>query len=361
MNRYLPSRCAVVTAISVSLSAELTIAQQLEEVLVTARKREENLQQVPIAVSVVTAKDIKEAGLVRLQDITQLVPNMTYLETNTNKFTNVTLRGISSGGGLGNDPAVGVYVDEVYIGRDSGFNADLLDIQRVEVLKGPQGTLFGRNTTVGAINISTRRPSPELEGTVLVDAGNYDYRRLGALVSGPLTDSLAGKISVVDVERDGYLDNSFGGTVNTLDYTLARGQLLWSANDRLDFMLTGSYRKDEGAGNNYVTREQGEPIDDSYDVSIPDPGFEDVEDSMLSLHVTYDSDDVVWTSITAMQEIDESYQNDQDWTPLDDLTGIDMRDMTSWSQELRVESAGENRLDWVVGAYVYHQEFDVFT
>ncbi len=95
----------------------------------------------------------------RLTDISQLVPNMTYQENISNKFTNVTLRGLSSSGGLGNDPGIGVYVDEVYVARESGFNADLLDIQRVEVLKGPQGTLFGRNTAVGAINISTKKPA----------------------------------------------------------------------------------------------------------------------------------------------------------------------------------------------------------
>jgi len=362
MNKYFPLKAAVVPAFGMSLiAADIASAQVLEEIVVTARKRVENLQQVPIAVSVVSAKDIEEAGLVRLQDVTQLVPNMTYLEANTNKFTNITLRGISSGGGLGNDPAVGVYVDEIYVGRDSGFNGDLLDIERVEVLKGPQGTLFGRNTTVGAINITTRRPTEELEGKVLVDIGDYDYTRYGALISGPLTDNLAGKISFVDVERDGYLDNSFGGTVNTVDYTAWRGQLLWQTNDRLEFLFTGSYRESDGDGNNYVTRQQGEPLDSSYDVSIPDPGFEDVEDTMFSLHVTLDTDNYTFTSVTGYQEIEENYFNDLDWSPLDDLSGNDGRDMESWSQEFRIENAGDATLNWVIGAYYYHQEFDVFT
>lgn len=363
MNKKTSLKVVAVSTLGVSLAltSETGFSQVLEEVLVTARKRQENLQQVPMAISAVTAQDIAEAGLMRLQDITQLVPNMTYLEPTTNRFTNITLRGISSGGGLGNDPALGVYIDEVYIGRDSGFNADLLDIERVEVLKGPQGTLFGRNTTVGAINISTKRPSSEFEGTVLADVGNYNHRRIGGLVNLPLSDSLAAKLSVVDMERDGFLDNSFGGTVNTVDYTTGRAQLLWTASEQLDVMLSASYRESKGKGNSYITRFQGEPLDKSFDVNIPDPGFEDVEDSMFSLHVNYDFSDYTLTSITSAQTIDESYRNDADWTPLDDLTAVDSRDMESWSQELRLENSGEGRLEWVLGAYIYHQEFEVFT
>ncbi|MCB1699158.1 MAG: TonB-dependent receptor plug domain-containing protein, partial [Halioglobus sp.] len=180
---------------------------------------------------------IEDAGLVRLTDISQLVPNMTYQENISNKFTNITLRGISSSGGLGNDPGVGVYVDEVYVARESGFNADLLDIQRVEVLKGPQGTLFGRNTAVGAINIATKKPADEFEGMVLADVGDYDYQRYGALVNGPIADNVSAKVSGVYNKRDGYLDNTYGGTVNTVDYYTFRGQVLWAPLDRLELLL----------------------------------------------------------------------------------------------------------------------------
>ena len=163
------------------------------------------------------------------------------------------------------------------------------------------------------------------------------------------------------MERDGFLDNSFGGTVNTVDYTTGRAQLLWSPSERLDVLLTGSYRETSGNGNSYVTRFQGEPLETSYDVNVPDPGFEDVEDSTLTLHVNYDFSNYTLTSITSFQKLEESYRNDADWTPLDDLTAIDTRDMDSWSQELRVENSGDSRLEWVAGAYFYHQEFDVFT
>ncbi|MEM1114710.1 MAG: TonB-dependent receptor [Pseudomonadota bacterium] len=359
--RTMKSTLAASLALVTGLGAELSLAQVLEEVLVTARKRTENLQDVPIAVSALSAQAIADSGLVRLQDITSLVPNLTYLESNTNKFTNFTLRGISTGGGLGNDPSIGVYIDEVYIARDSGFNGDLLDIERVEVLKGPQGTVFGRNTTVGAINITTRKPGDELEGIVLVDVGNYDYLRYGGLISVPFTDTLAGKLSVVRTERDGYYDNTFGGTVNEVDYTTWRGQLRWTPTDRLEMLFTGNYRKDEADGNNFVTRTVGEPLKKDFEVSIPETGFEDVEDTSYALHVRYDLDSLSFVSITSFQELEESYVNDQDWTPLDDLTTTDTRDMESWSQEFRIESNSSETFTWLAGVYFFHQEFDVFT
>lgn len=347
--------------ISATLAIPEAYGQVLEEVLVTARKREENLQEVAVAVSVVSAKTIEDAGLVRLQEISQLVPNMTNTENVSNKATNITLRGISSAGGLGNDPAIGVYVDEVYVARESGFNADLLDIQRVEVLKGPQGTLYGRNSAVGAINITTKRPSDEFEGLVVADAGNYDYQRYGALVSGPLAENLAAKLSGVYNERNGYYDNTYGGTVNTVDYYLFRGQVLWTPVERLDLLLMADYRKDKSDGNNFVTRQTGDPLDKDYEVSIPDPGFEHVEAEGYALTANYDLDDYLFTSITSYNKIDEKYENDVDWSDLDALTANDTRDNKQWSQELRISSTGNQSLQWVAGLYYFDQTFDAFT
>ena len=355
-------RCAVAAALGVSFSvtAPVTFAQvgALEEVLVTARKREENLQDVAVAVSVISATTIEDAGLVRLTEIAQLVPNMTNTDSVSNKATAITLRGISSAGGLGNDPGIGVYIDEVYIARESGFNTDLLDIQRIEVLKGPQGTLFGRNTAVGAINITTKKPGQEFEGTVLADVGDYDYQRYGALMSGPLTDTLAAKISGVRNKRDGYLDNTYGGTVNTVDYYTYRGQVLWAPVDRLEMLLIADYRKDKSDGNNFVTQQLGEPISRNYEVSIPDPGFEDVEEKGVALTANYDIDNYLLTSITSYNKIDEKYQNDQDWSDLDALTGNDERDNKQWSQELRISSTSDSGLQWVAGLYYFDQTFD---
>jgi len=345
-------------ALSTGLTAPGSFAQVLEEVLVTARKREENLQQIAVSVSVLSSQTISDAGLVRLTDISQLVPNMTNQENISNKFTNVTLRGLSSSGGLGNDPGIGVYVDEVYVARESGFNADLLDIERIEVLRGPQGTLFGRNTAVGAINISTKKPLDEFEGMVLADVGDYEYQRYGALVNGPITEELSAKLSGVYNNRDGYLDNTFGGTVNSVDYYTLRGQMLWEPVDRLELLLIGDYRNDTSDGNNLVTRNQGEPLDKNYEVSIPDSGSEEVEAQGLALNAKYELKDYLLTSITSVNKIDEEYENDQDWSELDALTGNDKRDNKQWSQELRISTMTESSLQWVAGLYYFNQEFD---
>ncbi len=360
MHKQSVVRPTLVTALALStgLTAPGSFGQVLEEVLVTARKREENLQQVSVAVSVVTAQTIADAGLVRLTDISQLVPNMTYQENISNKFTNVTLRGLSSSGGLGNDPGIGVYVDEVYVARESGFNADLLDIERVEVLRGPQGTLFGRNTAVGAINISTKKPLDEFEGMVLADVGDYEYQRYGALVNGPITEELSAKLSGVYNNRDGYLDNTFGGTVNTVDYYTFRGQMLWEPIERLELLLIGDYREDTSDGNNLITRNQGEPVDKNYEVSIPDSGSEEVQAQGLALNAKYELKDYLLTSITSVNKIDEEYKNDQDWSELDALTGNDKRDNKQWSQELRISTMTDSSLQWVAGLYYFNQEFD---
>jgi iron complex outermembrane receptor protein len=360
MHRQSVMRPALVTAMALStgLTAPGSFAQVLEEVLVTARKREENLQQISVSVSVLSSQTISDAGLVRLTDISQLVPNMTNQENISNKFTNVTLRGLSSSGGLGNDPGIGVYVDEVYVARESGFNADLLDIERIEVLRGPQGTLFGRNTAVGAINISTKKPLDEFEGMVLADVGDYEYQRYGALVNGPITDELSAKLSGVYNNRDGYLDNTFGGTVNSVDYYTLRGQMLWEPVDRLELLLIGDYRNDTSDGNNLVTRNQGEPLDKNYEVSIPDSGSEEVEAQGLALNAKYELKDYLLTSITSVNKIDEEYENDQDWSELDALTGNDKRDNKQWSQELRISTMTESSLQWVAGLYYFNQEFD---
>jgi iron complex outermembrane recepter protein len=360
MHRQSVMRPALVTAMALStgLTAPGSFAQVLEEVLVTARKREENLQQIAVSVSVLSSQTISDAGLVRLTDISQLVPNMTNQENISNKFTNVTLRGLSSSGGLGNDPGIGVYVDEVYVARESGFNADLLDIERIEVLRGPQGTLFGRNTAVGAINISTKKPLDEFEGMVLADVGDYEYQRYGALVNGPITEELSAKLSGVYNNRDGYLDNTFGGTVNSVDYYTLRGQMLWEPVDRLELLLIGDYRNDTSDGNNLVTRNQGEPLDKNYEVSIPDSGSEEVEAQGLALNAKYELKDYLLTSITSVNKIDEEYENDQDWSELDALTGNDKRDNKQWSQELRISTMTESSLQWVAGLYYFNQEFD---
>jgi iron complex outermembrane receptor protein len=330
----------------------------LEEVIVTATKREKNNQDVAIAISAITAQDIQKAGLRRVEDMTTLVPNFTYAQTTTKKITALVIRGLSSSGGIGNDPNIGVYIDGVYIGRDSGFNAGLMDIERVEVLKGPQGTLFGRNSTTGALNITTQKPSNEgyvdIEGSI----GSLDYYRLGVTANGGISDTVAGKLTVMKTKRDGYLENTFGGTANTIDNTFARGQLLFTPNDRLDITLSADYSKDKGNGNNYVAATPNEAINYDRVVNIPDLGFEDRKVQGIAATIQYEmKNGFDFTSITASRSIDEHNKVDGDYSPLTLSEFESVAEQSQLSQEFRFTSPSSDVFEWVAGLYYFNQDF----
>jgi iron complex outermembrane receptor protein len=328
------------------VSAQEDASEQnvLEEIIVTATKREKNIQDVPIAISAVTAKDIEAAGLTRVEEMTTLVPNFTYAQTTTKKITALVIRGLSSSGGIGNDPNIGVYIDGVYIGRDSGFNSGLMDIERVEVLKGPQGTLFGRNSTTGALNITTRKPSEDGFVDIEASVGDLSYTRFGVSAGGALSEGVFGKFSVSKTERDGYLDNTFGGTANVIDNLFIRGQMLFAPNDKLAINKTAP---------------PGTPIDYDRVVSIPDLGFEDREIYGFSAILEYAMDNgYEITSITANRGIDEHSLVDGDYSPLELSVFEDTRDQSQFSQELRIASPAGERFEWVAGLYNFDQDFD---
>lgn len=360
---------SLVSILAIALLPPLAAAQTgdnegfvLEEIIVTATKREKNIQDVPIAISAITAQDIESAGLARVEDMTMLVPNFTYAQTTTKTITALVIRGLSSSGGIGNDPNIGVYIDGVYIGRDSGFNSGLMDVERVEVLKGPQGTLFGRNSTTGALNITTRKPSQDGFVELEASAGDLNYSRIGLSAGGALSDTLMAKMSVAKTKRDGYLDNTFGGTANNLDNLFMRGQLLIAPNDKLAITLSADYNTDDGNGNNYVSAEIDEPVNFNRVVSIPDLGYEDRDIKGFAATVEYALENgYEITSISATRSIDESARVDGDYSPLElNEFGRD-REQSSFSQELRLASPAGERFEWVAGLYYFDQEFTAVT
>lgn len=332
----------------------------LDTITVTATKREENLQDVAVAVSAISAETIAEAGLVRLEDIAGLVSNLTYSETTSTRMTQLVVRGLSQSGGIGNDPNIGVYIDGVYIGRDSGFNTGLMDIERIEVLKGPQGTLFGRNSATGAISIITRKPSPdnflEVQGTL----GNYDFRRIGLTANGALSDTLFAKLTAVKIDRDGYLKNLYGGTANGVDNIFLRGQVLYAPTADLSLTLSADYSKDDDNGNNYVTADPATPVNFDRITTIPDLGFEKQEHYGVAALIDYAfGGGFQLTSITSHRAISFSGFNDIDYSPLDLSTLLDEREQSQFSQELRIASPASDVFEWIAGVYYYNQSFDV--
>ena len=182
----------------------------LEEVVVTARRREENLQTVPVAVSVLTGEDLLEQGGLKIDTIGQMVPNVHFEAaggTSGVKSPVVFIRGMGQNDFIPvEDPAVGIYLDGVYMGRNIGSVFDLIDIDRIEVLRGPQGTLFGRNTIGGAVNIISKNPGDTLAGSAQVAFGQDGYLETRATVNLPMGEQTAGRLSAFKRERDGYVD-----------------------------------------------------------------------------------------------------------------------------------------------------------
>tara|TARA_R110001599_G_scaffold353847_1_gene599998 strand:- start:3423 stop:4241 length:819 start_codon:yes stop_codon:yes gene_type:complete len=224
-----------------------SVSRMLEEVMVTARKREEGLQEAPIAISAFTGESLEARGITQLNDIQNMTPNLTFYNyTTEGAATNnasVFIRGVGQSDFAPTaEPGVGLYVDGVYIGRTVGSTLDLVDLERIEVLRGPQGTLFGRNTIGGALNVFSKKPHDELDGRAEVTVGT-DNRLEGALYANvPLTDQLFSNFSLLHKEQDGYVTNiTSGQDLGDTDTTGARVGLLWQPADTLEVRVSGDY------------------------------------------------------------------------------------------------------------------------
>jgi iron complex outermembrane receptor protein len=354
------------------------------EIVVTARHRDEDAQDVPIALSVVSAEALEKTGNFTLGQIQQLVPSLQVFSFNP-RNTNINIRGLGSNVALTNDGlenGVGIYIDGVFYGRVGQTQFDLVDLQQVEVLRGPQGTLFGKNTTAGAINITSRLPSfePELSGEATL--GNYNYRQFRASVSAPLSDKIAFRLSGADTRRDGFIDNvRTGRDVHDYQNTNVRGQLLIKPSDPLTIRLIGDYSRqkqeccinvlvgafttfDNGAAvpNNILQRfaragytpQSFTPFARQTDADSP--FHANMEAYGFSGQVDYDFGGAALTSITASRRWLWNPANDGDSVGLPVVTLAQQANrQKQFSQELRLASTGTRKIDYVVGLYYFYQ------
>jgi iron complex outermembrane recepter protein len=342
----------------------------LEEVIVTATRRDESLQDVPIMVDAFSAEVIQEAGIQNANDIATLTPSLS-ISTNTTPFTAAfRIRGIgTSQSDIALEPSVGLFIDDVYLNRSGLGMSDLTDIERIEVLHGPQGTLYGKNTNAGAISIFTKRPNAdEFEGYVESTVGDYDLGRLTAATSGPLSDTIAYRLTGNVNQQDGYFDNSGGEDLNGADDWYVIGKLLYEPSDTLAFLLTGS-RVDrdthccgadavQSASVNALLEEHGLPIDknDPYDYEIAtdiDGEFKVRTDS-LSLVADQELTAGALKSITAWGESDGTATRDVDVSQFDVIyqyNGVSSGDF--FSQELRYASDVSGPLNYQLGLFYY--------
>jgi iron complex outermembrane receptor protein len=351
----------------------------LEEVIVTAQKRTQSVQDIPLTVTAISESVLQDAGISNVADMTKLVPQLNIYRVASPAQASITIRG--AGTGVADptlEPSVGVYVDNVFMPRSIFGLSDLVDVDRIEVLMGPQGTLYGKNTNAGVIAVYTKGAPEELEGMVEITAGEDSLFEGKFSLGGTITDTVGYRLAGIKRERDGLVENLQNGNdeLDELDSQAFRGQLFWDATDALSFRLIGYASNREGSMGDPtrvmdptsamvtgfgpfppVTNVSG-PKDRKATVNQPNDGK--LETSGGSLQFDYEmSNGLTLTSITGYQEWEQSdVVADTDGTWNDSLTVNDRMEEDSYSQELRLTSPGGETLDWLVGGFWFKSDLD---
>lgn len=347
---------------------------RLPDVVITATKRAQTLQDTPVAVSVVTDEDIDQAEIQDLLDLQTLVPSLAIRQGQTSGAANFYIRGFGNGqNAIGLEPSVGVFVDGVYRSRSAASISDLPNVERVEVLRGPQSTLFGKNASAGVISVSTHRPAFESAGHVEASIGNYDLRRFEAFLTGPLTRNLAMSLSGNVNMRDGYVDDlGSGATYNDRRRWGIRGDILWEPSSKVSVRLIADYdRIDEdcciltnlveGPTGATVRALGGQFVSEnpfSYDVYYDVPPRNDIRNRGVSLQGDFDLGFGTLTTISAYRNNEVDSQFDADGTSLRLYsTNKTHSNINTFTQEIRLQSNGsDNRVDWTVGAFIFDEQ-----
>ncbi|MEZ6012617.1 MAG: TonB-dependent receptor [Hyphomonas sp.] len=351
-------------------------SRTLQTVTITATKREQTLQDVPVAVSVVDDSVIEKAEIVDLNDLQSIVPSLRIGQYQTSANTNFVIRGFGNGdNNAGIEPSVGVFIDGVYRSRSAAQIADLPNIERVEVLRGPQSTLFGKNASAGVISVVTKKPEYEFGGTGEVSVGNFNLFRVAGDVTGPITDKIAYSLGANYNTRDGYAEDlNTGSKINDRDRWGVRGQLLIEPTEDLSFRIIGDYDKINEiccVAANVVNGPTGAAImalggmldpenPFSYEVYNNFDSSNKVENAGLSVQADYDMGFAGLTSITAYRTSDLATNQDSDFTSADLLSrNANATDISTFTQEIRLTSNGTGKLDWMVGAFYFDESVDI--
>ncbi len=361
------------TAVAQSATKE-DAATTLDRITVTAQSREQELKDVPIALQVVDATFIRDVVAENIGDLDSFVPGLVVSDEQPTQ-AGFRLRGISTGDfGIGTDPAVGVYVDGVYAGRGGGTVLPFLDVERVEVLKGPQGTLFGRNSAAGAVSIITKRPSDEQEGQVTLRLGNYGKRYLDGTFNAPVNDRMAFRMNALVNRSDGWIqDAATGGDLNGDDEWATRAAFRWDLSDNTQALLSWDHEKlDQRSrptiGIAALPDAPGMP---AFPVDVADylnPFHQPVYSDVVGNEESRNFDGVTllldhsfeWghlTSTTAWRDFDTVNRAEEDATnrPYLYIDTANREANTNWYQEFKF-SGGTDRIDWVAGVSYYKEK-----
>ena len=366
------------------VNVALAPARLTEGVVVTARRVEEVAQEVPIPLSVVSGELVESAGAFNVNRLKELVPTVQFYSTNPRNSA-INIRGIGAPFGLTNDgiePGVGMYIDGVFYSRPAAATLDFLDVERIEVLRGPQGTLFGKNTTAGAINVTTRRPSFNQETDLELNVGDLGFVQAKASVSGPLFGKLAGRVSFSGTQRDGTVQNvATSADVNDLDNLGLRGQLLYAPSDRLAVTWTTDHSRQRPQGYTQVVAGIAptlRPANRQYEQIAKDLGytapsfnaFDRVTDVDTSLRSYQDLGgsalNIEWklgrgrlTSTSGYRYWHWNPSNDRDFIglPVTTVSAAPSKQF-QWTQEVRYAGDLSKSVNFVVGAFGFHQGID---
>jgi len=404
-NKLLVSLAVSMALYGTNLAAEEAQAEEEESnvVIVTAQKRSERVTEVPIAISVFPQETIDQTGIQELREIGDFIPNMTVTQ-GTDFGSKILIRGVGANSrNIGFDSRVGVYLDGVYLGQGPAVNQDLIDLERVEVLRGPQGTLFGKNTVAGAVSLVSKKPSGDFEGKATIGVGNFDAVEMKFSVDIPISDSISAKLSASARERDGFIDNvyEFGQlptTLNTVaggvpifgialpfpiegdevsdtsekllnqDTQSYRAQLRIQPNDKLDINIAFDGIESDRLTTNSVplTTAFGDTLNHFADyqnneVNWNFTGGETRDITGGNITIDYDfGNEYAFRSITAVRDTKIHYQNDLDYSPIDFITLNYTDSYEQTTQEFQLISPDDAAFKYVIGYYYFLQDSDTF-
>ncbi|TDJ12483.1 MAG: TonB-dependent receptor [Gammaproteobacteria bacterium] len=396
-------------AVAATLVSGPVLSQVLDEIIVTARKREESLQQVSLAISAFSQDYLDQIGATDLERLDALTPGLSWGQHGL--AVKISIRGMHISSSEANaDSPVGFFVDGVYLGRGQQYWNPMVDVERVEVLRGPQGTLFGRNTSGGSINIITRKPSQEFEAKFELTAGDYNHIGTSGHINFPMSDNWAGRLTFFTEEHDGYLENTYDGSGaqapspdplfqnvpgdDQMDEELwyVRGALRYDngplvvdfAVDAWDQGGNGNafsgakfFSQTDATINGWAAENCFHPTHGLWPTAlcIPDPGeppfpvstagdwqiegnrsFRDVEAASGTLTISYDFANVTLKSITAYNSYDGIGGGETDFTTVGIFDCRLRTDTTAFSQELQLSSNNAEKLEWTVGLYYLDEE-----
>ncbi|MDZ7782627.1 MAG: TonB-dependent receptor [Halioglobus sp.] len=375
--------CAAVALTSVPVQAQQQgrTSALLEEVVVTARKREEGAQEVPLSISAFNSDQIQALKVRDLFSLSTGLPNVVLDDIGTARGTaNFSIRGLGINSSIpGIDPTVGVFINQVFLGNNVGVIFDTFDLESIEVLRGPQGILFGRNVTGGAVLLNTKRPGDEFDASVkaaadTTDDGGWNRYYMGA-VGGPVTDDFGARLVLYYNDDQGWVENKFTGEdVGAIEQFMVRPTLEWAPTDTLAFTLIYQYTDIEGDGPVAQSHTNGSGIDplqfepngfsipdrDSFDVAYDEVGFQDSESDSLTFITNWDVDfgQGTVTNIFGWREGDGESRADIDGQPVWLFHAPAANQTEQFSNELRYNGVFNERANVTAGLYYFENEIN---